>query len=228
MAGTLILATHGVDGGPGAAAEHARAIQARGGWAQVRVGCLKTDPSLAEAMADAPGPVTIVPLLMSEGVIHGILRRRLCELAPEGGWRLTAPVGTTPSLTRLVLARALGCCREHRWPAATTSLLLIGHGTPRHGASAAHARNMAGSLRGHAFAAVGHALLEEPPLPAAAAAALPGDRIVAVGLFLDDGPHGDTDPREALAHVARPVAYAGAIGAGPGLVRLILARAAAQ
>jgi sirohydrochlorin cobaltochelatase len=228
MAGTLILATHGVAGGPGSAAEHAQAIRAHGGWAQVRVGCLKAAPSLADALADAPEPVTVVPLLMSEGVIHGILRRQLCELAPQGGWRLTAPVGTSPHLARLVFSRALGCCCEHRWSPATTSLLLIAHGTPRHGASAAHAKNMAEAPLRHAFAAVGHSLLEEPPLPAAAAAALPGDRVVAVGLFLDKGPHGETDVREALAHVAKPVAYAGAIGAEPGLVPLILARATDQ
>jgi sirohydrochlorin ferrochelatase len=228
MAGTLILATHGIAGGPGAAAGHAQAIRERGGWAQVRVGCLKAAPSLADAMADAPGPVTVVPLLMSEGFIHGTLRRRLRELAPDGGWRLTAPVGTSPSLAGLVLSRALASCREHGWSPSTTALLLIGHGTPRHGASAAHARSMADSLRYRSFAAVGHALLEEPPLPEVAAEALPGDRVVAVGLFLDNGPHGDADVRAAMAGVAKPVAYAGAIGADAGLVPLILARAGVQ
>ena len=52
MPGTLVLATHGIVGGPGTAARHAHAIRRRGGWAQVRVGCLKAQPSLAEAMAN--------------------------------------------------------------------------------------------------------------------------------------------------------------------------------
>ena len=228
MAGTLILATHGISDGPGAAAAHAQAIRDRGGWAQVRVGCLKAAPSLAEAMAGAPGPVTVVPLLMSEGFIHGVLRRRLGELAPGGGWRLTAPVGMSPSLAGLVLSRALAGCRERGWPPSATALLLIGHGTPRNRASAAHTRSMAESLRDRCFAAVGHALLEEPPLPGVAAEALPGDRVMAVGLFLENGPHGDTDVRAALAGVAKSLAYAGAIGADAGLVPLILARAGAQ
>jgi sirohydrochlorin ferrochelatase len=227
MAGTLILATHGVAGGPGSAAEHAQAIRAHGGWAQVRVGCLKAAPSLADALADAPEPVTVVPLLMSEGVIHGILRRQLCELAPQGGWCLTAPVGENPRLADLVLARADALRRRLRWCRCETALLLVGHGTPRHSASAQHAYAMARLVNRHGFAAVGCALLEEPPFPAPAAAALAGAHVIAVGLFLDDGPHGDADVRTALASVAKPVAYAGAIGADAALVPLILAEAAA-
>lgn len=228
MPGTLILATHGVSGGPGAAAIHAQAIRRIGAWQQVRVGCLKADPTLDEAMAGAPGPVTVVPLLMSEGVIHGLMRRRLSEIAPAGGWRLAVPVGAHPRLAGLALARALACCRRRGWQPDETALLLVGHGTPRHGSSADHARDVAALLAGRGFAAVGHALLEDRPRPAEAVAGLGGSRVVAVGLFLDDGPHGDRDVRAALSLVARPVAYSGAIGADAGLVPLILAQAAAQ
>lgn len=226
MPGTLILATHGIAGGPGSAAAHAAAIRRRGGWAEVRVGCLKAEPSLAEAMAGASAPVTVVPLLMSAGFIHGALQHRLREIAPGGGWRLTPPVGASPRLADLVLARAEALRRRLGWHRHETALLLIGHGTPRHRASAAHARAMTEALAG-SFAAVGHALLEEPPSPARAAADLAGPRVIAVGLFLDDGPHGDADARAALAGVVKPVAYAGAIGTDAALVPLILAEAAA-
>ena len=225
MAGTLILATHGIAGGPGAAAAHARAIRARGGWQEVRVGCLKAAPSLAEAMTAAPAPVTVVPLLMSAGAIHGAMRRRLCEIAPGGGWRLPAPVGASPRLADLILARAGELRRRLGWRPRATALLLVGHGTPRHAASAAHALGMAGLLEDRGFAAVGHALLEERPFPAEAAEALPGDRVLAVGLFLDNGPHGDADVRAALSGVEKPIAYLGAIGADAALVPLILALA---
>ena len=63
---------------------------------------------------------------------------------------------------------------------------------------------------------------------AEAAAALPGTAVVVVGLFLDDGPHGDADVRVALRVIDRPVVYSGAIGADAGLVPLILAQAAVQ
>lgn len=226
MPGTLILATHGIAGGPGSAAAHARTIRRRGGWAEVRVGCLKAEPSLAAALAGILAPVTVVPLLMSAGVIHAAMARRLGELAPDGGWRLTAPVGDHPGLPALALARADALRRRLGWRRASTSLLLIGHGTPRHGASAAHAQAMAAAVAG-SFAAVGHALLEEQPRPLAAAAAFPAGGVIAVGLFLDHGPHGDDDVRAALATLDRPVAYAGAIGADPALAALILAQAAA-
>ena len=222
MAGTLVLATHGVRGGPGTAADHARSLRAGGGWAEVRVGCLKASPSLAEAMADAPRPVTVVPLLMSEGVIHDRLRSSLHQIAPEGGWRLTAPVGASPGLAGIVRERAMACCCRLGWSPEVTALLVIGHGTARSPASAEHAAVMAASLQGEGFAATAHALLEEAPLPDVAIAALAARQVVAVGLFLDEGPHGDDDVREALAQSGKAVVYAGPVGVDPALARLII------
>jgi sirohydrochlorin ferrochelatase len=226
MAGTLLLAPHGVDGGPGSAADHARAIRALGGWDEVRVGCIKAEPSVAAALDGAPPPVTVVPMLMSEGQIHHRLRAGLERLARPGTWRLTRPVGMSRGLPALVLARAAAACRDLGWPTLRTALLLVGHGTPRAAASALHARRLAATLAGRGFSDVAYALLEEPPTPARAAARLFGDGIVVVGLFLDNGPHGDADVRAALAEVARPFVYTGAVGADPGLVPLILALAA--
>lgn len=225
MTGTLILATHGIWGGPGSAADHARAISARGGWAEVRVGCLKAEPTLASAFQGVQGPVTVVPLLMAEGYIHAAIRRRVAAIAPDHGWRMTAPVGTNAGLPALILARANAVRQERGWEAGDTGLLLIGHGTPRHVASAAHARAMALSLAGTGYRAVASALLEEPPLPGRTAATLPGRQLIVVGLFLDNGPHGDADVRAALAPVGKPVAYAGAVGADPSLATLILRQA---
>jgi sirohydrochlorin cobaltochelatase len=225
--GTLVLVTHGVEGTPGSAADHAAAIAALGRFEQVRVGCIKGRPGLAEALSGAPGPVRVVPLLMAEGFIHDLMRRRLAELPGHGAWRLAAPVGCHPGLPAAILAKATAACREQGWARDRTALLLIGHGTPRHRGSADATRDLARRLAGTGFAAVEAAFLEEPPLPASAIAALPGGHVVAVGLFLDNGPHGDDDVREALAPVGRPLVYIGAIGAGPVLVPLILDQAAA-
>ena len=98
MAGTLILATHGIAGGPGAAAAHASAIRARSAWQEVRVGCLKAEPSLAEAMAGAPELVIVVPLLMSAGFIHEAgraLPRPSCSSATAP--RATPQAPSTPA-----------------------------------------------------------------------------------------------------------------------------------
>jgi sirohydrochlorin cobaltochelatase len=225
--GTLVLITHGIEGRPGSAAVHAAVIGARGRYGQVRVGCLKGRPGLAEALDGARHPVCIVPLLMAEGFIHDLMRRQLAELPGSDAWRLAAPVGCHPGLTEAILVKATSACRRQDWAASRTSLLLIGHGTPRHHGSAAATRDQALRLGGTGFAAVAAAFLEEPPLPAQAVAALPGEHVVAVGLFLDNGPHGDEDVRAALAPVGRPLAYTGAIGADPSLVPLILDQAAA-
>ena len=226
MTGTLILATHGIAGGPGAAAAHASAIRARGGSAEVRVGCLKAEPVARQrpsrcaetghgrAAADGRG---LHPCRPASPPARD--RPRL-PLAPHRPIRHQPPPVRPRPRPRPVAARSSRlAARDHR-PAP------VGHGTPRHAASAAHTRAMAEALSRHGFFAVGHALLEVEPLPAPTATALPGDRVLAVGLFLDNGPHGDADVRAALADVSTPVAYAGAIGADPALVALILAGAA--
>lgn len=218
--------THGIDGEPGSAAGHAEAIRRLGRFDEVRVGCIKGSPDLAAALGGAPLPVCIVPLLMAEGFIHDLMLRRLAEL--PGVRRIAAPVGCHPGLTGLISRKAEAACREQGWAMRRTALLLIGHGTPRHRGSAeatrAEALRLAAAGR---FAATAAAFLEEPPLPAEAVAGLPGEQVVAVGLFLDNGPHGDGDVREALAPVGRLVRYTGAIGADPAFTPLILDQAEA-
>ena len=223
--GTLILATHGIECGPGVAANHAATIRQLGRYAEVRVGCLKAAPDLAEAFVDAPLPIVIVPLLMSDGYIFDLVQRRLASLPAANLRNLAPPVGQHPALPELLLRSADQVCRSQDWTRSDTSLLLIAHGTPRHRGSARHARDQAQRLAGAGFAAVATSFLEEPPLPEHAVADLPPGPVVAVGLFVDNGPHGDEDVRIALAPVADRVAYTGAVGADPAIISLILAQA---
>ena len=48
---------------------------------------------------------------------------------------------------------------------------------------------------------------------------------VAVGLFVDDGPHGRDDVLAGLAEAGVPIAYTGAIGGDPAFADLIVAEA---
>lgn len=223
--GTLILVTHGIEGGPGVAADHAAVIRQFDRHEEVRVGCLKAAPELAEAFVDAPPPVVIVPLLMSDGYIFDLVQRRLASLPAADLRNMTPPVGQHPALAELLLRSADQVCRKRGWIRSGTSLLLIAHGTPRHCGSARHAQEQAQRLAEAGFAAVAISFLEEPPLPEHAVAGLPLGPVVAVGLFVDNGPHGDEDVRAALAPVADRVAYTGAIGADPAIIPLILAQA---
>ena len=229
MGGTLVLVTHGIEGGAGVGRGARGGHSARpAGSSEVRVGCIKGRPGLADALSGAPDPVRVVPLLMAEGFIHDLMRRRLAELPGRGGWRLAAPVGCHPGLPEADPGEGDGSL-----PAAG-----LGHtpdraapDRPRHAASPRQCRWPRATWRrgwpAPASPRSAAAFLEEPPLPAQAVAALPGKHVVAVGLFLDNGPHGDDDVREALAPVGRPVAYTGAIGADPVFVPLILDQAAA-
>ncbi|MEK0085180.1 hypothetical protein [Benzoatithermus flavus] len=220
--------THGIDGGPGTAMDHGRAIAASGRFEEVRIGCIKGSPDLAAALDGAPDPVCIVPLLMAEGFIHELMLHRLAELPKAGLRRVAAPVGRHPGLARLIWRKAEAACLEQDWFMDRTALLLVGHGTPRHRGSADAACEQMRRLQDAGrFAATGAAFLEEPPSPAEAAAGLPGECLVAVGLFLDNGPHGEDDVRAALASLDRPYHYTGAIGADPALVPLILDQAEA-
>jgi hypothetical protein len=124
--GTLVLVTHGIEGAPGSAAAHAAAIAALGRFEQVRVGCLKGRPGLAEALSGAPNPVCIVPLLMAEGFIHDLMRRRLAELPGCGAWRLAAPVGCHPGLTEAILAKAMAACWRQGWAMSCRSACNFG------------------------------------------------------------------------------------------------------
>lgn len=223
----LLLAAHGIDGGPGVAEAHAAALRGACGFAEVRVGCLKGSPDLAAALRDARPPVCVVPLLMSEGYIFELVRRRIAELGDGIDWRLAAPVGTHPRLTGLVRRKAEAILSSAGLTPARASLLLVGHGTPRHAGSAEATRAQAARLADAGFAAVAVAFLEEPPFVTDAVAGLPGDVVAAVGLFLDNGPHGDVDVRDALATTGRRALYAGAIGTDPGLRPLILEQAEA-
>lgn len=160
---------------------------------------------------------------MAEGFILELLRRRLADLP---GVELAAPIGTCPGLAELVLEAALATAGEHGFPPEASLLLLVGHGTPRHRGSARATAALVEALREKgSFAAVEPAFLEEPPLLQEVVAGEADRPVVAVGLFLDEGPHGRDDVLAALASAPGPVAYAGPVGALAGIRALVKARA---
>lgn len=217
VGGSLLLVTHGIEGRPGVAALHAEALRAQG-RGDVRVACIKGEPGLDEVLNEARAPITVVPLLMADGFIMRILRDRL---ARRPGVALRRPVGTDPRLADLVAARTMHACAERGWRPEATILLLIGHGTPQHPGSEAATRQHAATLMATAsFAEVRTAYLDQSAFLAETAAAL--DRpCVAVGLFVDDGPHGRDDVLEGLVGAQAPIVYTGAIGTDAAILTLI-------
>ena len=222
-AGCLLLVSHGIEGRPGVAAAHATAIRAAGIFAEVRVACVKGEPGLADALAGAERPVTAVPLLMADGFIMQLLRSRL---AGTPGVELRRPVGTDPRVARLIEARAVASCTARGWTPAGSTLLLVAHGTDRHLESAATARRHARDLVAQTgFADVRTAFLDQASFLTQEVLHLARRPCVAVGLFVDDGPHGRDDVLAGLAEAGVPVAYTGAIGGDPAFADLIVAEA---
>ena len=226
MRPSLLLATHGIEGAVGAAAELARALARSRRFAAVAAGCHKGEPGLDASLDALPaGAVIVLPLLMAEGWTYAAIRRRLLGHRRAGEVRLAPPLGTHPGLARLVAARALALCARERWQPRASTLLLAGHGTHRHAGGSAAIRAMAGRLAArHRFAAVRVGFLDEAPQLAAVAAALGPGPCVAVGCFVDNGPHGRDDVGTALRSAAGPLAYAGAIGADAAVVPYLLER----
>jgi sirohydrochlorin ferrochelatase len=220
----LLLVAHGIEGAPGIALQHQAAIADLGRFAKVRVACLKGKPDLAAGLRHATAPVHVVPLLMADGFIMDLLRRKL---AGHQGLVLHPPVGTHPGLVGLIRQKALATAATAGWRPETAGLLLVGHGTPRHPESGGTTEAAAAALAAEGvFAAVRTAFLDQSSYLEEVAASLPDRSWVAVGLFLDEGPHGRDDVTAALAHAGVPVRYAGPIGTDPAIVELVLDRAA--
>lgn len=217
----LVLLVHGVEGGPGVAARHAAAPELLEAFAAVRVACLRGEPALEDVLAAVRAPAVVVPLLLATGYIHDWARERIARLRPE--LPVATPVGAHPACARLMREMAREAAAAAGLRPEASVLLLVGHGTPKHPETRTtlerHAARLA--LAG-GFARVETAWLECEPCVQAVVEALRGLPVVAVGFFVDAGPHGRDDVRAALAPLGEAAVYAGPLGVHPGVPRLVL------
>jgi sirohydrochlorin cobaltochelatase len=220
---TLVVAVHGIRGGPGCAIAHAAALHRRRLFREVVVGCHKGEPDLVEVVGNAPeGPVVIAPLLMAEAYTLRAMTRRL-EDAAGRPFQVAPVLGTHPRFTDLILGEGLAGCTAGGWAPAETGLLLVGHGTRRDPNSGEttyrHAKRVRAAAR---FAEVAVGFLDQDPSIEEALSALPAARVVAVGLFMDRGEHGEEDIPALLAASGREAIYSGPVGVDPLVPDLIL------
>lgn len=126
-------------------------------------------------------------------------------------------------MTNILTARARAACGEINAAARQTTLLVVGHGTPRDPASARTLLAHAARLESEAvFNAVQCAFLDQSPtIVESLATAQPGP-VVVIGFFADHGAHGDGDMNKFLSDNERTTHYAGPIGAAPEIVDLII------
>jgi len=211
---------------------HAARIRRRGGFAEVRVGCLNDRPApAAVAAAMRCERVYAVPLLMADGYTARKVMRGLRADPPGPRPEIVAcaPVGCHPGIAGLVAKAARSCCEAHGWAVADCVVVVAGHGTGRDANSKrttlAHAASLAAA---GGFAEVAAAFLEDRPPIAEVLNAFADRPRVMVGLFVDRGVHGEDDMRRLIAGAHGPAAYAGPVGAMPEIAELILDQVAAR
>ena len=149
----LLLAAHGSrsDGVANALVrQHARRVEAMTGFDQVAVAFHHGTPSFATALdALEAADVTVVPLMTSDGYFSRVvlpreLRRNHCY--PRIRVRQTRPIGTSPGITSLLLRRVAALVRRFRLEPDDTTIVLVGHGTERHGRSGSATLALAAAL----------------------------------------------------------------------------------
>jgi uroporphyrin-III C-methyltransferase len=228
----LVLAAHGSRRDPAANAlvrRLAEAVRAHRLFDEVAVALHQGEPGFDTVLDELSAElITVVPVMTSAGYYGGVVlpealarNRRFAEVR----LRLTPPVGTHPGLPALVARRVGELLRERGFDRSTTSLLLVGHGTPLHPASRDATLALAETLRRRRVAGeVLAGFLDDEPSPADALQATSFKRVFVLPFFIGGGAHAAEDIPAALepARDGRFLVFDDAVGSLPGIVDLIV------
>lgn len=199
----LLIVGHGSTQNPDSSTpyfEHADEIRSRGLFGEVHCCFWKEEPSMREAfhLIDS-SEVYVVPDFISEGyftqeVIPRELKLSGLTTVIDGKtFHYCQPVGVHPSMTELILRRAREVAPGV--DPATTTLIIVGHGTGLNQNSTKAIRDqvelVARSSAG--YAAVRDAFMEEQPFIADWDQMSPTPNVVVVPFFISDGLHSYQD-----------------------------------
>ena len=220
----LILCSHGVNGVPGAASEHAAHLHERGLYASVTAACLNGEPEILAAVdAVTAARIVVVPFLMAAGrAWNTLLPERLAKARQRDSVQLAAPVGTHHEIAGLIASKAAALAGARSWAPRDVLLVIAAHGTARDPESGVAARAHAAQITKEGlFAGVEAGYLDEPPSIEGLLAGRATRHAIGVGLFADAGPHGGGDAEQPFR--ADPdTAYAGPIGPDPAMAEIVL------
>jgi sirohydrochlorin cobaltochelatase len=211
----LVLAGHGSTLNAGAAApvyQHADELRRRGLFAQVLETFWKQEPYLAQVMRGIFAPrVFVVPLFISDGYFtEEIIPRELgfCQRGEadfsraqrRGGQTFfyCGPVGTHPSMTEVLLARAREIVEKFPFPRAPkpaeTTLFIAGHGTGQNENSRKAIERQVELIRArNLFAGVHAVFMEEDPRVGDCYQLAQTKNMVVAPFFISDGLHSFED-----------------------------------
>lgn len=228
----VVLAAHG-DRGAGltnaALFAHEKALKQANCFASVSAGVLKGEPSIEDALAVAEASkasrVAIYPFFMADGFF---VRTRLGDRVAAGKltkrWEIFPPLGIDPGLPPLLLDHAEGAANAAGFAPATSTLVIVGHGSQLGPASANATRAAAEVVEdANVFGTVLTAFLEEPPSVGDALRAARGPVVVS-GFFSGEGLHAGDDVPDAIAKSGVQAVYAGPVGSLPAVSALIFKR----
>jgi sirohydrochlorin cobaltochelatase len=211
----LVLAGHGSTLNADSAApawQHADALRRRHLFAQVREAFWKQEPYVWQVLRGIFAPrVFIVPLFISEGYFtEEVIPRELGFCRPgetsfaraqERGGRMLyycGPVGTHPSMTEVLLARARDIVEKFPFPRAPkpseTALFIAGHGTSANENSRKAVEQQAELIRARQLYPEVHAVfMEEDPRVGDCCRLARVKNIVVAPFFISDGLHSYED-----------------------------------
>lgn len=211
----LVLVGHGSTlNADSAAPTHQQAdeLRRRGLFAQVVPCFWKEEPLVCGVLRGVFAPrVFIVPLFISEGYFtEQVIPRELgfCQngetdfprIQRRGGQRLhyCGPVGTHPSMTEVLLARAREVVALHPFPTAPspreTALFIAGHGTGNNENSRKAIERQVGLIRARGeYAEVHSVFMEEEPRIGDCWRIAQARNLVMVPFFISDGLHSYED-----------------------------------
>ena len=218
---TLVILGHGTtlnDGSALPVMQHAAALRQRGIFAAVREAFWKQDPQIKAVLTEIKTPrIFIVPLMISEGYFGAEVIPR--ELGLDANFKLqtpdfsliyTKPVGSHPSMTNVLLARARGVVEQFPFPRAPKpkdiTLFIAGHGTERSAQSRIAIEQQVELIRAlNLYADVRAIYLDEDPRIKGCQATATTRNVVVVPFFISDGLHTTEDSPVLLGEPERLV-----------------------
>jgi sirohydrochlorin cobaltochelatase len=202
---TLIVLGHGTtlnDGSARPVLQHAAALRQRGIFAAVREAFWKQEPQIKSVLAEIKTPrVFIAPLMISEGYFASEVIPRELGLTSHSTLNTQhstlhycKPVGTHPSMTNVLLARAQGVVAQFPFPRAPKpkdiTLFIAGHGTERSAQSRLAIEHQADLIRAlNLYAEVRVVFMDEDPRIKGCQANAKTKNVVVVPFFISDGLH---------------------------------------
>lgn len=197
---TLVLAGHGSQTPTSVLTTHRAAIELaqQGAFETVVIGFIRCKPRLAELIPTLGGsPAVVVPMTVCEGLVTSSLIPG--AIGDAENITMAKPVGDHPTLVKAWAKRIQSVITDNDLPPEDTTVLIIGHGTPKAPASCDATKAIAAQMPGLGVTAhMQPVFLEEAPMLTDWPTVAKTKYVIAAPFFLAGGLHGGYDIPDAF------------------------------